>query len=88
MNTECPNCTKKNAYCDGINYVCPDCEYEWPCPEITNDDNEDFECPNCKKTDEIYNDSTGQADYICNNCGYRWNDDDDDDNDDDDDDDE
>jgi protein PhnA len=29
MTTECPNCGMENAYHDGVNYVCPDCDYEW-----------------------------------------------------------
>lgn len=29
MNTECPKCESENAYFDGVNYVCPDCGYEW-----------------------------------------------------------
>ena len=31
---ECPNCGNENAYCDGVRYVCPDCDYEWDCDEI------------------------------------------------------
>ena len=27
-----------NAYCDGVEYVCPDCDATWPCDEIPNDD--------------------------------------------------
>ena len=34
MTTECPNCGMENAYHDGVNYVCPDCDYEWDCDEI------------------------------------------------------
>ena len=29
MTVECPNCGMENAYHDGVNYVCPDCDYEW-----------------------------------------------------------
>lgn len=36
----CPQCTLKNTYPDGANYVCADCGYEWPMIESvkTNDD--------------------------------------------------
>lgn len=29
----CPQCTLKNTYPDGDNYVCADCGYEWPMTE-------------------------------------------------------
>jgi protein PhnA len=29
MTVECPKCGMENAYHDGVNYVCPDCDYEW-----------------------------------------------------------
>jgi uncharacterized Zn ribbon protein len=77
MNIECINCGMDNAYCDGVNYVCPDCGYEWDCPEIPSDDDDELECPNCGLLEYIYKDTTGQADYICDNCGHRWNEDDD-----------
>lgn len=38
MTTECPFCGLDNAYCDGVEYVCPDCEGTWPCDEIPDDD--------------------------------------------------
>ena len=50
MTTECPFCGLDNAYCDGVEYVCPDCGRTWPCDEIPNDDDwdddddEDFDC--------------------------------------------
>lgn len=44
MTTECPFCGMENAYCDGVEYVCPDCDHTWPCDEIPdNDDWEDDE---------------------------------------------
>ncbi|MDR2447879.1 MAG: hypothetical protein LBD58_11445 [Treponema sp.] len=27
--TICPNCGQEGAYFNGINYECPDCDYEW-----------------------------------------------------------
>lgn len=38
MTTECPFCSMDNAYCDGVEYVCPDCDATWPCDEIPDDD--------------------------------------------------
>ena len=38
MTTECPFCGMDNAYCDGVEYVCPDCDSTWLCNEIPNDD--------------------------------------------------
>ncbi len=38
MTTECPFCGMDNAYCDGVEYVCPDCDATWPCDEIPDDD--------------------------------------------------
>ena len=26
----CPQCTLENTYPDGLNYICPDCAFEWP----------------------------------------------------------
>lgn len=40
---ECPNCGMDNAYCDGVNYVCPDCCFEWNCTEIPDEKDEDDE---------------------------------------------
>lgn len=37
MTTECPFCGMDNAYCDGVEYVCPDCDATWPCDEIPDD---------------------------------------------------
>jgi len=31
--TPCPQCGLENAYPDGINFVCPDCSFEWPMVE-------------------------------------------------------
>lgn len=41
MTTECPFCGMDNAYCDGVEYVCPDCGATWPCDEIPDDDWDD-----------------------------------------------
>lgn len=32
MNTipSCPKCNSEYTYADGINFVCPECAYEWP----------------------------------------------------------
>ena len=38
MTIECPFCGMDNAYCDGVEYVCPDCGRTWECDEIPNDD--------------------------------------------------
>jgi len=75
---ECPNCGMDNAYCDGVEYVCPDCGHVWNCSEIYDEDEDGFECPNCGAKEYLYKDSTGQADYVCDNCGHRWDKDDDD----------
>ena len=29
----CPQCGLENTYPDGINFVCPDCSFEWPMAE-------------------------------------------------------
>ena len=29
MNTECPSCESENAFHNGVNFECPDCDYEW-----------------------------------------------------------
>lgn len=29
LNTECPNCLEENAYFNGVEYECPDCDYTW-----------------------------------------------------------
>lgn len=26
----CPQCAMEHTYPDGINFICPDCAYEWP----------------------------------------------------------
>lgn len=49
MTTECPFCDMDNAYCNGVEYVCPDCDATWSCDEIPNDDDwedndEDDDC--------------------------------------------
>lgn len=41
MTVECPFCYMDNAYCDGVEYVCPDCGRTWPCDEIPDDDWDD-----------------------------------------------
>lgn len=50
---ECPRCGSDNAYCDGVENVCPDCGYTWPNPSIRksdwdssddDDDDDDFDC--------------------------------------------
>lgn len=41
LMVECPNCQNDNAYCNGVEYVCPDCGYEWDCPEIPKNDSDD-----------------------------------------------
>ena len=41
MTTECPFCGMDNAYCDGVEYVCPDCDATWPCDGIPDDDDWD-----------------------------------------------
>lgn len=46
MAIECPFCGLDNAYCDGVEYVCPDCGRTWPCPEIPDDDEDDWENDN------------------------------------------
>ena len=35
--------TIDNAYCDGVEYVCPDCDSTWPCEEIPDDDDYDWD---------------------------------------------
>lgn len=47
MTTECPYCGMDNAYCDGVEYVCPDCGHTWPCDEIPNDDEWDEDDDGC-----------------------------------------
>ena len=29
LNTTCQNCGSENAYHNGVNYECPDCDHEW-----------------------------------------------------------
>jgi uncharacterized Zn ribbon protein len=29
MEISCPNCGSDQAYHDGVQYQCPDCDYEW-----------------------------------------------------------
>lgn len=26
----CPECSMENTYPDGVNFICPNCAYEWP----------------------------------------------------------
>ncbi len=35
----CPECTMENTYPDGINFICPNCGYEWPM-EATEGEND------------------------------------------------
>ena len=34
----CPQCGLANTYPDGVNYVCPDCGFEWPMTPADEDD--------------------------------------------------
>ena len=43
MTIECPFCGMDNAFCDGVEYVCPDCDSTWPCEEIPDDDDYDWD---------------------------------------------
>lgn len=38
MTIECPFCGMDNAYCNGVEYECPDCDRTWPCDAIPDDD--------------------------------------------------
>jgi len=29
MNVTCPKCSNENAFHNGLNYECPDCDFEW-----------------------------------------------------------
>ena len=29
LNTECPVCSSEDAYHDGCEYVCPNCDHKW-----------------------------------------------------------
>ncbi len=42
---ECPKCGRDNAYCDGVEYICPDCDYTWGDVEgfFYDDDDDDSE---------------------------------------------
>jgi protein PhnA len=33
----CPQCGLENTYQDGSNFVCPDCSFEWPMTEQTDE---------------------------------------------------
>ncbi len=41
MTIECPFCGMENAYCNGVEYVCPDCGKRWDCDDIPDDDRYD-----------------------------------------------
>lgn len=43
LTCECPNCSNDNAYFNGLNYECPDCDYEWSNKDsiFDNDDDDD-----------------------------------------------
>ena len=34
----CPKCNSENTYHDAIQFVCPDCAYEWTGEEVAEDD--------------------------------------------------
>jgi protein PhnA len=34
----CPECTMENTYPDGINFICPNCGYEWPMEATEGED--------------------------------------------------
>lgn len=34
MTVDCPHCGYDDAYCNGLEYECPNCGHVWPCPEI------------------------------------------------------
>lgn len=48
----CPQCTLKNTYPDGMNFVCADCGYEWPQTVTSSPDDE---------SDTEVKDSNGQV---------------------------
>ena len=37
----CPQCTLENTYPDGLNYICPDCAFEWPILAVAAAEEED-----------------------------------------------
>ncbi|RRN04482.1 zinc ribbon domain-containing protein YjdM [Bibersteinia trehalosi] len=37
----CPQCNSENTYHDSIQFVCPDCAYEWTGEEVAEQDDED-----------------------------------------------
>lgn len=42
LNTDCPNCGSENAYHNGVEYECPDCDYVWGGDELdSEEDNEE-----------------------------------------------
>ena len=47
----CPQCTLKNTYPDGSNFVCADCGFEWPQTAAVADD----------EADAVVKDSNGQV---------------------------
>jgi hypothetical protein len=42
MEISCPNCSNENAYFDGVQYVCPDCDFEWGNDSRNEDFQEDY----------------------------------------------
>lgn len=44
MNTECPKCGMENAYFDGVEYVCPDCDHTWGC-DLVDDEYDEMNDP-------------------------------------------
>lgn len=34
----CPKCQSSYTYEDGVNYVCPECAYEWSMTEVTQEE--------------------------------------------------
>lgn len=42
MKIQCPKCGNDQAYHNGVNYECPDCDYEWS-DGVTYEDSDDWE---------------------------------------------
>lgn len=41
MNIECPNCGSENAYYNGVEYECPDCDYTFSDEMCFDDDGDE-----------------------------------------------
>lgn len=39
LNVDCPNCGMENAYHNGVEFECPDCDYTWG-DNLENDEDE------------------------------------------------